>query len=261
VLGSGGFAVVYLLQQKAHHSEYPRQVALKVPYVGQEQSCDNEQHVLTHLRGDLPNVVQLLGTAKGSSAGQVVRGLVYEYCPDGTLNAVVHGLLRQAARDPEMQRQFSEAASILLSMLTPSGDWDCPPELAAECLALTSSDIPAFHAKLAAPLRQLVLDQELKWRMVPLLQLLVQMGGSSSGSSSDASDGYGSSSGGGGDSLTGVSSSATVPPGGCVHHGDIKPANLLSAGARLKLADWGVAVYFPVSSSQQLLRPKGVTAR
>jgi serine/threonine protein kinase len=256
-LGVGGFAVVYLLEQKVQsRSRYPRLVALKVPYVGREHSCDDEQRVLTHLRDDLPNVVALLGTAIGSSGGQVVRGLVYEYCPDGNSVQWTQGLLRRAAQDPEMKQQYPAAASILLAMLTDFTDWRCPKELLPQCLALTNSDIPAFHAQLAAPLRQRVLEQVLKKHMGQLLHLLVQMSGST-----NSGPGTNSSSSGAIEHITeGVASSATVPPGGFVIHGDIKPVNLLAAAGHFKLADWGVAVYFP-GSWRGLLGPQGHTVR
>jgi hypothetical protein len=80
VLGEGCCGVVYLLQQH-DPGDSPGQVALLVPYVGQEHICDSGVAVMGAMAGGAPFEVELLGSAEGSNDGQVVKGLVYKYYP------------------------------------------------------------------------------------------------------------------------------------------------------------------------------------
>jgi len=114
-LGAGGGGVVYLLEQQGPlNTAYPRQVALKVPFLGSTSSLVREYHVLTHLRSDLVNVVQLLGKAQGSCGGTQVTGLVYEYCPVSDMRDWASNLLLQAAQQPDVQEELEAAAGIVL---------------------------------------------------------------------------------------------------------------------------------------------------
>jgi serine/threonine protein kinase len=247
VVGKGGGGVVYLLQQQEPHClDYPQQVALKLAWAGSSGSHDNEEKVLSALRPDLPHVAHLLGTAQGSSAGEAVRGLVYEYYSGGDLHCWVLATTRQAAQEPDMQQQCPEAAE---AHMPESG----PPD---EQLAFKSFvDKVGVRGGVMAPLRKLVLEQPLKRMMRGLLELLVQISSPTTSSSSSSnqqhkggsSDGHNSSSSSSHDDSSSKSchGSATNPPG-VVIHGDVKPQNIyVGSTGRAVLGDWGSALYSP----------------
>jgi serine/threonine protein kinase len=257
-LGAGGNGVVYLLEQQAPlNLAYPRQVAFKVPFLGSTSSLVGEYQVLTHLRGDLVNVVQLLGKAQGSCGGTAVTGLVYEYCPVSDMRDWASNLLLQAAQQPELDEELEEAAAVVLKgagMIS----WDrSPPWYRAGMDRHSTHERPAWKATQVSKLRQAVVEPKLKQHVKQLLQLLIAM--SSSSTSSSSSSRRRSSRG---SSSRAAHPSATVPPGGLVIHADVKASNLyFSSNGTVKLGDWGAAMYIPSAAPQQLLIPPGYTMK
>jgi serine/threonine protein kinase len=229
---------VYLLEQQAPIKDaHPRQVALKVPFVGCVGTCNQEAHVMWRMRGGLGNVVQLLGSAQGKTcAQQEVHGLVYEYCPGKDLYNWALDLLQQAAQQPEVRQQYPDAVEAVMAARPPAG-WLCPEAWVVQANMVGEHDRPAFYAAYATALRQMYVEQPLKQHMRQLLQLVVKMSrGSSSGHDS-----------------------ATLAPGGRIIHADIKPDNIyMSATGEAKLGDWGLASYFSADTSEPF-EAKGLT--
>jgi serine/threonine protein kinase len=261
-------------------------VAFKVPYLECKEASHHEQHVLGHMRRDLCNVVQLLGIGRGSSAGEVVQGLVFEYCPGGDLAEWAVKLLQQAAQEPTMQQTHPLMAAAAASLSGTS--WRPPKEWEVQMSAMDEHEQLPFIAAYLRPLREQVLEAPLKQHMRQLLRLVVKLSGSSSdsstssgaggnghsGRSGDDGGGSGSSSRGGDGSSTGgwgrgsgsrypvTTTSATVPAGGLVINFDIKPSNIfLTADGTPKLGDWNVAMYVPDATLHQPFAPKGFTQR
>jgi hypothetical protein len=243
VLGKGGCAVVYLLeQQQPCDDNYPAQVALKVPYAGREGDSEREHHMSWRLAADEPCVVQLLGTAQGSSdTGQEVMGLVYEYCPGQDLKQWAKGEVQRAAQRPEVQQRMPTVVQGVLADFVPGLQLPSSWEEQLQANGDNADTVMEWetYARMEMPLRQLALEEPLKRQMRGLLGLVVRM------------------SGGGG---AGSHPSATRPAGGLVFHNDIKPGNIcLSSNDAAKLVDWGMASNFPSATCTAAFRPPGLT--
>lgn len=247
MLGAGGGGVVYLLEQQAPGSNaHPQRVAMKVTYEDNMHSILQERNLALSLRPGLPNVVELLGVARGSIGERVVFGLVYEFCPGKNLRSWAAEQLLLAAQQPQMQQQH--AAAVEAVMAQAHLDWAIPEDWEEQLCFRNHEEESAFYVTQATPLRQLVLEGQLKRHMRQLMGLLVQMNNSNdtgSGSSSSNSN-----------------PSAIVDSKGAMLHSDIKSENVyMAANGAAKLGDWGSAVRIPDASSQQPLPRAGFTIR